>query len=129
MKCPLLNCMQELFSEKEKVSLLERCPRFRGVLRARGSTVQLQPSVDIIIVYVYLECRELSQVREDSSQSVQSLSSAILALQGIITKTKVPSSLSLSSLFLSGWFFSSSLWLVLLSKLSTVDTDRDLVLW
>jgi hypothetical protein len=81
----LLNCMQELFSEKEKVSLLERCPRFRGVLRARGSPVQLQPSVDVC---VYVECRELSQVREDSSQSVQSLSSAILALQGIITKTK-----------------------------------------
>ncbi|CAI8052816.1 hypothetical protein GBAR_LOCUS28898 [Geodia barretti] len=39
-------------------------------------------------VCVYLECRELSQVREDGSQSVQSLSSAKLALQGIITKTK-----------------------------------------
>ena len=25
--------MQELFFGKEKVSLLERCPRFRGVLR------------------------------------------------------------------------------------------------
>ena len=28
-----LNCMQELFLVKEKVSLLERCPHFRGVLR------------------------------------------------------------------------------------------------
>ena len=28
-----LNCMQELFLGKEKVSLLERCPHFRGVLR------------------------------------------------------------------------------------------------
>ena len=33
-----LNCMQELFLGKEKVSLLERCPHFRGVLR-EGSTV------------------------------------------------------------------------------------------
>ena len=28
-----LNCIQELFLGKEKVSLLERCPHFRGVLR------------------------------------------------------------------------------------------------
>ena len=28
-----LNCMQELFLGKEKVSLLERCPHFRGVFR------------------------------------------------------------------------------------------------
>ena len=28
-----LNCMQELFFGKEKVSLLERCPHFGGVLR------------------------------------------------------------------------------------------------
>ena len=31
----VLNCMQELFLGKEKVSLLERCPHFRGVLRER----------------------------------------------------------------------------------------------
>ena len=30
-----LNNMQELFLGKEKVSLLERCPHFRGVLRER----------------------------------------------------------------------------------------------
>ena len=30
-----LNCMQELFLEKEKVSLLERCPHFRSVFRER----------------------------------------------------------------------------------------------
>ena len=28
-----LNCMQQLFLGKERVSLLERCPYFRGVLR------------------------------------------------------------------------------------------------
>ena len=28
-----LNCMQELFLGKEKVSLLERCPHLWGVLR------------------------------------------------------------------------------------------------
>ena len=33
-----LNCMQELFLGKEKVSLLERSPHFMGVLRERGST-------------------------------------------------------------------------------------------
>ena len=30
-----LNCMQELFLGKEKVSLLEKCPHFRGVLKRR----------------------------------------------------------------------------------------------
>ena len=30
-----LNCMQELFLGKEKVSLLGRCLHFRGVLRER----------------------------------------------------------------------------------------------
>ena len=30
-----LYCMQELFFGKEKVSLLERCPHFGGVLRER----------------------------------------------------------------------------------------------
>ena len=37
VRCPyfrgLLNCMQELLLGKEKVSLLERCPHFRSVLR------------------------------------------------------------------------------------------------
>ena len=114
--------MQELLSEK---ALLERCPHFRGVLRARGSTVQLQPSVDVCVC-VYLECRELSQVREDGSQSVQSLSSAKLALQGIITKTKVPSSLSLS---LSLSLLSSSLWFFSYPNGPLTVVDRDLVSW
>ena len=33
------NCMQELLLGKEKVSLLERCPRFRGVLREQLYTL------------------------------------------------------------------------------------------
>ena len=32
-----LYCTQELFLGKEKVSLLERCPHFRGVLREVSS--------------------------------------------------------------------------------------------
>ena len=30
-----LNCVHDLFLGKEKVSLLEKCPHFRGVLRER----------------------------------------------------------------------------------------------
>ena len=41
-----LNCMQELFLGKEKVSILERCPHFRGVLLLeRGSTAYMYINV------------------------------------------------------------------------------------
>ena len=33
-----LNCMQEQFLGKEKVTLLGRCPHFRGVLREVSTT-------------------------------------------------------------------------------------------
>lgn len=38
---------------------------------------------------INIACQKLCEVRGDSSKSLQTLSSAKLALQGIITKTKV----------------------------------------
>ena len=54
------NCMQELFLGKEKVSLLERCPHFRGVLRqyttneATPTTEEATPTLDSSMVSICL---------------------------------------------------------------------------
>lgn len=72
------------------------------------ATVSSSSSLPMVIdVCVSVECRELSETRKDGGKSVQSLSSAKMALQGLITKTKVPFSLFLSSLLFS--LFSLSL--------------------
>ena len=61
------------------------------------ATVSCSSSLPMVIdVCVSVECRELSETRKDGDKSVQSLSSAKMALQGLVTKTKVPFSLFLS---------------------------------
>ena len=49
-----LNCMQELFLGKEKMSLLERCPRFRSVLRERTVSLFFTNKVDQLFVFSFM---------------------------------------------------------------------------
>ena len=51
-----LNCMQELLLGKEKVSLLERCPHFRGDLRERFHCI----SMCHYLLYSYYVCKAVS---------------------------------------------------------------------
>ncbi|CAI8052814.1 Tetratricopeptide repeat protein 27 [Geodia barretti] len=115
------HCSSSDTLDQEK-GLLELQKAQRCARQVRGWDRQwtgLERAAHLTLKYCH-KCRELSQVREDGSQSVQSLSSAKLALQGIITKTKVPSSLSLSSLFLSLVFLLSKWFTHLLLTLTGI---------
>ena len=53
--------MQELLLMKEKVSLLERCPHFRGVLREGSSSTAADATCMYSVAMGYLQIQEAGQ--------------------------------------------------------------------
>ena len=76
--------MQEWYLGRQKVSLLERCPQFRGVL-IEGFHCTHYKSMSIIMHMLLVSCRVCSLVSSSLShyvELVQSPLSAVLSIAG-----------------------------------------------